>query len=92
MNIRQLGFQEFDIINSVKSTTKYAVNLNNTKNIQYELEKSCFLAKNGRPGPVWLDIPLDIQNSQITIKKNKSFFFKKKKLFQINHHQKRSDK
>ena len=84
MNIRQLGFQEFDIINSVKSTTKYAVNLNNTKNIQYELEKSCFLAKNGRPGPVWLDIPLDIQNSQITIKKNKSFFFKKKKLFQIN--------
>ena len=47
MNIRQLGFQEFDIVSSVKSTTKYAVHLNNKHKVQYELEKACFLAKNG---------------------------------------------
>ena len=74
MKIRQLGFQEFDIISSVKSTTKYAKFLNNKNQVQYELDKACFLAKNGRPGPVWLDVPLDIQNSQIEIKKDKKFF------------------
>ena len=79
-NVRQLGFQEFDIISSVKSTTKYAVNINNKNQVQYELEKACFLAKNGRPGPVWLDIPLDIQNSKINNKKKESFFFKNKNL------------
>ena len=75
MKIRQLGFQEFDIISSVKSTTKYAKFLNNKNQVQYELDKACFLAKNGRPGPVWLDVPLDIQNSQVEIKKDKKFFF-----------------
>ena len=67
MKIRQLGFQEFDIISSVKPTTKYSVHLDNKYKVQYELEKACYLAKNGRPGPVWLDIPLDIQNSQLKI-------------------------
>ena len=84
MNIRQLGFQEFDIISSVKSTTKYAVNLNDKNKVQYEIEKACFLAKSGRPGPVWIDIPLDIQNSQIELKKEKSFFFKNKEIKKIN--------
>ena len=84
MNIRQLGFQEFDIISSVKSMTKYAVNINNKNKIQYEVEKACFLAKNGRPGPVWIDIPLDIQNSQIDLKKNKSFFSYNKNLRNLN--------
>ncbi len=84
INIRQLGFQEFDIISSVKSTTKYAVHIDNKNNVQYELEKACFLAKNGRPGPVWIDIPLDIQNSQIDLKKKNSFFFKKSKVHKLN--------
>jgi acetolactate synthase-1/2/3 large subunit len=84
MKIRQLGFQEFDIISSVKPTTKYAVHLNNKYKVQYELEKACYLAKNGRPGPVWLDIPLDIQNSDIKIQKNKSFFYKNLKLLNSN--------
>ena len=84
MKIRQLGFQEFDIISSVKPTTKYAVHLDNKDKVQYELEKACFLAKNGRPGPVWLDIPLDIQNSQIKIEKNKSFFHKNSKILNSN--------
>ena len=84
MNIRQLGFQEFDIISSVKSMTKYAVNINNKNKIQYEVEKACFLARQGRPGPVWIDIPLDIQNSQIDLKKNKSFFSYNKNLRNLN--------
>ncbi len=84
MNIRQLGFQEFDIISSVKSTTKYAVHLDNKDKVQYELEKACFLAKSGRPGPVWIDIPLDIQNSKIEIKKNKSFFYKNSQIINSN--------
>ena len=84
MNIRQLGFQEFDIISSVKSTTKYAVNVNDKNKVQYEIEKACFLAKHGRPGPVWIDIPLDIQNSQINLKKNKSFFYKNNNLKNYN--------
>ena len=84
MKIRQLGFQEFDIISSVKPTTKYAVHLDNKDKVQYELEKACYLAKNGRPGPVWLDIPLDIQNSQIKIEKNKSFFYKNSKILNSN--------
>ncbi len=79
MNIRQLGFQEFDIISSIKSTTKYAININNKNKVQYELEKACYIAKNDRPGPVWLDIPLDVQNSFIELKKNRSFIFKNKK-------------
>ena len=84
MKIRQLGFQEFDIISSVKPTTKYAVHLDNKNKVQYELEKACYLAKNGRPGPVWLDIPLDIQNSQIEIEKNKSFFYKNSNILNSN--------
>ncbi len=84
MKIRQLGFQEFDIISSIKSTTKYAVNLNNKDKVQYEIEKACFLAKHGRPGPVWIDVPLDIQNSQINVKKNKSFFYKNNNLKNYN--------
>lgn len=84
MKIRQLGFQEFDIISSVKSTTKYAVHLDNKNKVQYELEKACFLAKNGRPGPVWIDIPLDVQNSQIEINRKKSFFYKNLKIAKYN--------
>ena len=84
LNIRQLGFQEFDIINSVKSTTKYAVHIKNKNQIQYELEKACFLSNHGRPGPVWLDIPLDIQNSKIEIREKKSFFYKNTQLSKFN--------
>ena len=84
LNIRQLGFQEFDIVSSVKSTTKYAVHIKNKNSVQYELEKACFLSNHGRPGPVWVDIPLDIQNSQIEIKEKKSFFYKNTQISKFN--------
>ena len=63
--LRQLGDQEYNIIDSVKPMTKYAVMVTDPKKIKYHLEKAMYLAKNGRPGPVWLDIPLDVQAAQI---------------------------
>lgn len=65
INLRQLGVQECDIISSVKCMTKYATQVTDPKRIRYHLEKAYHLATTGRKGPVWLDIPLDIQNAQI---------------------------
>jgi len=84
MNIRQLGFQEFDIISSVKSTTKYAKFIGNKNQVQHELEKACFLAKHGRPVPVWLDVPLDVQTSQIELVNNKKFYYNNNKVSRLN--------
>lgn len=63
--LRQLGDQEYNIIESVRNMTKYAVQINNVEEVRYHLEKACILATTGRPGPVWLDIPLNIQSSDI---------------------------
>ncbi|MGN1416289.1 MAG: thiamine pyrophosphate-binding protein, partial [Oscillospiraceae bacterium] len=65
LNLRQLGDQEFDIIGSVSNMTKYAVMVTLPEEIAYHLEKALFLAVNGRGGPVWLDIPLDVQGAYI---------------------------
>ena len=63
--LRQLGDQEFNIVESVKNMTKYAVQVNEASEIKYHLEKACALATSGRPGPVWIDIPLNIQSTNI---------------------------
>ena len=63
--LRQFGDQEFNIIDTVKTLTKYAVMVTDANRIKYYLKKALFLALNGRPGPVWLDIPLDIQAATI---------------------------
>jgi acetolactate synthase-1/2/3 large subunit len=63
--LRQLGDQEFNIIESVKNMTKYAVQVNDSSEIKYHLEKACKLATTGRPGPVWIDIPLNVQSDNI---------------------------
>ncbi len=63
--LRQLGDQEFDIVKSVSSMTKYAVQVNDPKDIKYHLDKACHLALTGRPGPVWIDIPLNVQSADI---------------------------
>jgi acetolactate synthase-1/2/3 large subunit len=63
--LRQFGVQEADIIPVVKSLTKYAVMVNDAQDILFELEKAAFLAKSGRPGPVWIDVPLDIQGTYV---------------------------
>lgn len=63
--LRQRGFQEFNIVDVVAPTTKYARYIERAADVRYELEKACFLARAGRPGPVWLDIPLDIQAARV---------------------------
>lgn len=63
--VRQMGFQEIDIVTLVSSITKYAVTVNDPSSIRYHLEKAVRLAKSGRPGPVWIDIPLDVQAAMI---------------------------
>ena len=71
--IRQLGFQETDIVSIVKPITKYAVLIEKPENIRYCLEKAVYIAKSGRPGPVWLDIPMNIQHAEIDPSKLKKF-------------------
>ncbi|HEY4359041.1 MAG TPA: thiamine pyrophosphate-binding protein [Acidobacteriaceae bacterium] len=61
LGMRQLGVQEIDIVSIVSPITKYAVTVLDPLDIRYELEKAHYLAMNGRPGPVWIDIPLDVQ-------------------------------
>lgn len=63
--LRQLGDQEANIIAIVKSVTKYAVMVRDPISIRYHFEKALYLARNGRPGPVWLDIPLDVQAAMV---------------------------
>jgi acetolactate synthase-1/2/3 large subunit len=63
--VRQIGFQETDIVSVVKPLTKYAVLVTEAESIRYHLEKAVWLAQSGRPGPVLLDIPMNIQRAQI---------------------------
>ena len=63
--VRAMGDQEFDITPMVAHMTKYAEMITDPKMVKYHLQKALFLAKSGRPGPVWIDIPLDIQGGYI---------------------------
>ncbi len=63
--LRAMGDQEYDIVKSVTPMTKYAVMIEEPKRIRYELEKAWHLATTGRPGPVWVDIPVNYQGSFI---------------------------
>jgi acetolactate synthase-1/2/3 large subunit len=63
--LRQLGDQEVDIVRLVEPITKYAVMVTDPSSIRYHLEKAIYLARTGRPGPVWLDIPMNVQGANI---------------------------
>jgi len=63
--LRTKGVQEINIIDIVKPITKYAEMITDASSIKFHLEKALYLAKTGRPGPVWLDIPADIQNKSV---------------------------
>lgn len=71
--LRQLGDQEFQIVESVKNMTKYAVMITEPEEIRYHLEKAWFLCRSGRKGPIWLDIPLDVQGAVIETDALKGF-------------------
>ncbi|HEY1241456.1 MAG TPA: thiamine pyrophosphate-binding protein [Bryobacteraceae bacterium] len=64
-DLRQLGDQEVDIIRMAQGITKYAVLLDDPESIRYHLEKAWHLARSGRPGPCWIDIPVDVQGARI---------------------------
>jgi acetolactate synthase-1/2/3 large subunit len=83
LNIRTIGTAEFSVTRLLKNITKYSVKLTNPKLCLYEIQKAIHIAKSGRPGPVWVEIPMDIQSTKIRnikllkqykpkIKKNKS--------------------
>ena len=66
-SIRQIGFQETDIVSIVKPITKYSKIILKPENIKYELEKALYLATSGRPGPVLLDLPMNIQRAEVDV-------------------------
>lgn len=70
---RQVGPQEINIIPMVEPVTKYAVTVMKPEDLRYELEKCLYLSRSGRPGPVWLNIPLDIQSATIEPENQRSF-------------------
>ena len=87
--VRQVGFQETDIISMARPITKFAYQLKNENEIRYILEKAYHISQDGRPGPVLIDIPMDLQRKIIIPHKLKSFKskkieIKKKLLMQIN--------
>jgi acetolactate synthase-1/2/3 large subunit len=63
--LRQFGVQELDIIPIVSTLSKYSVHLTNPEMIRFELEKAVSISKSGRPGPVWIDIPMDVQAARV---------------------------
>lgn len=71
--VRMLGFQEAPTVDIVKPVTKYAVTVKNPQEIKYHLDKAVYMAKTGRPGPVWIDIPLDVQAAKIDPARLKGF-------------------
>lgn len=86
IGLRQLGDQEVDIVSIVKPITKFSVSVRNPKDIKMLLDKAIHIAISGRPGPVWLDIPLDVQGAivkerDMTVYRNRQntlVFFEKK--------------
>ncbi len=73
LKLRQIGTQEADIVTIVESISKYSVMVNDPQEIVYHLEKAIYLARSGRPGPVWIDIPMDVQSAAIDPSKLKKF-------------------
>lgn len=71
--VRQRGNQEIGIVDIVKSITKYAVTVKNPEEIKYHLDRAVYEARSGRPGPVWLDIPLDVQGGNVDVRQLKGY-------------------
>lgn len=63
--VRQFGFQEIDIVAMATPITKYAVTVEDPRTIRHHLDRAIHRARHGRPGPVWIDLPLDVQAAEI---------------------------
>ena len=75
--LRQMGVQEIDTVNVAKNLSKYTVTIEDPHTIKYHLDKALYLSTSGKPGPVWIELPLDVQSSFINTKKLKVFKPKK---------------
>ena len=73
LDVRQMGFQETETVEMCKSITKYAVRVDDAARIRFHLEKACHLAKTDRLGPVLVDIPYDIQRTEINPESREGF-------------------
>jgi acetolactate synthase I/II/III large subunit len=71
--VRQIGFQETPIVEVVESITKYAYTIKNPSEIKYQIQKALFIARSGRPGPVLIDIPDDLQRELVNTLELESF-------------------
>jgi acetolactate synthase-1/2/3 large subunit len=71
--VRQMGMQEVDIVSIIRPITKYAVTVTEPRAIRYHLERAFHMALSGRPGPVWLDIPLDVQAAEVDVNSLEGF-------------------
>lgn len=73
LNLRAMGDQEFDITKAVSALTKYCEMITDTTKIRYYVEKALYIAQSGRPGPCWLDVPVNIQGSYLETEEQISF-------------------
>lgn len=73
LNLRSCGIQEYDIVRSAAPMTKYAVMIEKKEDVRYCVEKALYLMMSGRRGPVWLDVPLDVQSADIEPEKLRSY-------------------
>ncbi|MCC6180303.1 MAG: thiamine pyrophosphate-binding protein [Bacteroidia bacterium] len=78
-HLRMWGVQGFDIAKTVSNITKYAVLITDPKRVKYEFQKAIHIAESGRPGPVWIDIPTDVQAAQINPDELESYIPENKK-------------
>jgi acetolactate synthase-1/2/3 large subunit len=74
-DLRQVGFQEWPIVDCVRSITKYAAQVLDPSDIPAELEKAIFISTAGRPGPVLLDIPIDVQRAEVDERNAPGFMY-----------------
>lgn len=73
--VRQIGFQDVDIVNIVKPITKYAIFIDDIHNLRYELEKAYYLTQEGRKGPVLISIPVNLQYQENFIPEEEKSFY-----------------
>ena len=89
--IRQEGFQETDIVSIVKPITKYSAMITEAEKIKYYLEKALYAAKSGRPGPVLLDLPMNIQRAEVNPDELTGFYSTEEYKKQIKAHMNKED-
>jgi len=82
--VRQVGFQETDIVNMSKPITKFSYKIKKPEEIRFILEKAYYISKSGRPGPVLIDIPMNLQKSWIYLNKIKKFKIPNKNNYNLN--------